>query len=85
MTKINIDNDTYEKIMARKEKQKEIFENISKERLMEIAHKMHTWIFIHSGDEYEVYEELGLSDEENLLFGYGGQYIIEKETTNEEN
>lgn len=28
---------------------------------------------------YEVYDELGLTDEENLLFGYGGQYSITTE------
>lgn len=78
MTTIKLDEIQSKLLEERKRKQKEIFENISKERLMEIAHKMHTWIFIHSGDEYEVYEELGLSDEENLLFGYGGQYTIAK-------
>ena len=60
-----------------KEKKREIFENISKERLMEIAHKMHAYIFLHTGDEQEAYDELGLTDEENLLFGYGGQIKVE--------
>ena len=43
------------------------------ERLLEIAMKMHTWIFLHAFDEQEVYDELGLTDEENAILGYGGQ------------
>ena len=62
-----------------KRKQKEVFENTSKERLMKIAFKMHLWIFKHCINEQEVYDELGLTDEENLLFGYGGQYSITTE------
>lgn len=46
------------------------------ERLLNIAKKMHTWIFLHTGDEQEVYDELGLTDEENTLLGYGGQFIL---------
>lgn len=67
-----------------KRKQKEVFENTSKERLMEIAFKMHLWIFKHCIDEQEIYDELGLTDEENLLFGYGGQFIITNENGDEE-
>jgi hypothetical protein len=46
------------------------------ERLKEIAHKMHLWIFLHSGDEQKVYDELGLTDEENAMLGYSGQFRI---------
>lgn len=46
------------------------------ERLKEIAHKMHLWIFLHSGDEQKVYDELGLTDEENDMLGYSGQFRI---------
>ncbi len=52
------------------EKDKEI------ERLKEIAHKMHLWIFLHSEDEQKVYDELGLTDEENDMLGYSGQFRI---------
>ena len=52
------------------EKDKEI------NRLKEIAHKMHTWIFLHSGDEQKVYDELGLTDEENARLGDSGQFRI---------
>lgn len=46
------------------------------ERLLHIAKKMHTWIFLNSGDEQKVYEELGLTDEENKILGYSGQIHI---------
>lgn len=46
------------------------------ERLKEIAHKMHLWIFLHSGDEQKVYDELELTDEENAMLGYSGQFRI---------
>ena len=46
------------------------------DRLKEIAHKMHLWIFLHSGDEQKVYDELGLTDEENSMLGYSGQFRI---------
>lgn len=44
---------------------------IEYERLLEIAKEMHLWIFLNSGDDYEVYKELGLTDEENLILGSG--------------
>lgn len=77
MTKIQMTEEQSRLYNEIQEKKREIFNNISKERLMEIAHKMHTYIFIHTGDEQEVYDELGLTDEENLLFGYGGQIRLE--------
>ena len=46
------------------------------ERLKKVAHKMHLWIFLHSGDEQKVYDELGLTDEENVMLGYSGQFRI---------
>lgn len=39
------------------------------DRLLEIAKKMHLWIFLHTSNEFEVYDELGLTDEENSLLG----------------
>lgn len=77
--KIQLDAEQSKKFEEIKQKKKEVFDNTSKERLLEIAHTMHTWIFLHSSDEQEIYGELGLTDEENFLFGYGGQYIISKE------
>ena len=43
-------------------------------RLKKIARKMHLWIFLHSGDEQAVYDELGLTNEENTILGYSGQF-----------
>lgn len=53
---------------------------VTYERLLEIAQKMHCWIFLNVGDEQEVYDELGLTDEENAILGYSGQMVI---STNE--
>ena len=47
------------------------------DRLLKIAKKMHLWIFLHSGDEQKVYDELGLTGEENEMLGYSGQFTIE--------
>lgn len=60
----------------RKQLQREIAEKISKERLLELCYKMHLWIFKNCIGEDEVYDKLGLTDEENFLFGYGGRYEI---------
>lgn len=46
---------------------------ISYERLLKLALKMHCWIFLHCADELEVYNQLGLTEEENYVFGYGGK------------
>lgn len=57
---------------------------ITYKRLLQIARKMHTYIFLNSGDEQEVYDELGLTDEENAILGYGGQFTVELEDINTE-
>lgn len=43
--------------------------------LLHAAKKMHTWIFLHSYDEQEAYDECGLSDEMNAELGYGGRLV----------
>ena len=55
------------------------------ERLHQIARKMHSWIFQHTFDEQEVYDELGLTDEENAFLGYGGSFTVEAVLTEGEN
>ena len=45
---------------------------VTYERLLEIARKMHCWIFLNTGDEQEVYDKLGLTDERPLLLSYWG-------------
>lgn len=52
-------------------------------RLLQIAHKMHLWIFLNSIDEQKVYDELGLTEEENYILGSFGKIIIE--TNNDQN
>ena len=45
-------------------------------RLKKIARKMHLWIFLHAEDEKKVYNELELTDEDNEMLGYSGQFIM---------
>lgn len=44
--------------------------------LLKIAKKMHLWIFLNCGDEAKVYEECGLTDEDNALLGYSGEFML---------
>lgn len=46
------------------------------ERLLKIAKNMHFWIWDHSFDEQEVYDQLGLTEEENYILGYGGSFKV---------
>ena len=39
-------------------------------RLEKIARKMHLWIFLNTDNEKKVYDELGLTDEDNAMLGY---------------
>ena len=43
---------------------------------MQIAKKMHLWIFLHTGNEFEVYNELELTEEENKLLGSSGKQFV---------
>lgn len=55
---------------------------VSKEEyshLLQIASKMHLWIFLHTGDEQKAYDEIGLTEEDNAILGYGGQFEIREE------
>lgn len=47
------------------------------EELMKAAKAMHTWIFLNSADEQAAYDECGLTDEMNMILGYGGQFVVE--------
>lgn len=54
-------------------------QKIEYDRLLQIAKKMHLWIFLNIGDEQSIYDELGLTKEENVILGYTGEYrIVEK-------
>lgn len=47
-----------------------------KKRLLEIAKKMHLYIFLNTTDEQKAYDEIGLTDEENAMLGYSGEFIL---------
>lgn len=49
---------------------------ISYERLLDIARKMHLYIFLNTIDEQKTYDELGLTDEENIILGYSGEFVL---------
>lgn len=51
----------------------DVVEKEKYDRLLKIAKKMHAWIFLNTGDEQAAYDECGLTDEENVLLGYGGK------------
>ena len=44
---------------------------------------MHLWIFLHTEDEKKVYDELELTDEDNEMLGYSGQFIMKGEKEND--
>lgn len=52
---------------------------MTEERLLQIARKMHLYIFLHCQNEQEVYDELGLTEEENRILGYSGEIKIKGE------
>lgn len=54
------------------------------EELLKAAKKMHTWIFLHTGDEQKAYDECGLSDEMNISLGYIGQVEFRAKRPEEE-
>lgn len=43
---------------------------ISYNRLLEIVEKIHLWFFLHTDNEDEVYDEIGITEEENRALGY---------------
>ena len=49
---------------------------ISYERLLHIARQMHLWIFLNCADEQKAYDELKITAEENVVFGYGGKLEV---------
>ena len=49
------------------------------EELLRVCAKMHAWIFLHTTDEQATYDEIGLTDKQNAMFGYSGQMILKAE------
>lgn len=54
-----------------------------RDHLLEIAEKMHEWIFLHSADEGEAYRKCGLTPEDNARLGYVGQFVVEAKPKDE--
>lgn len=50
-----------------------------RDHLLKACVSMHTWIFRHTFDEEAVYEECGLTDEDNARFGYAGSIMVQGE------
>lgn len=59
------------------EELKIIKKHLSYERLLQIARKLHLWVFLHSDYEEEEYKEMGLTTDENAILG--SIYVIDKE------
>ena len=49
------------------------------DKLLAAAKAMHTWIFLNTVDEFEVYDECGLTDEMNALLGSMGRFELKQE------
>jgi hypothetical protein len=58
---------------------------ISYDRLLYLARKMHLEIFLMTSDEEEVYNRIGLTPEENAILGYSGVYKFKPKEDNNEN
>lgn len=48
----------------------------SYDELLKAAQAMHTWIFLHSGNEELAYKACGLSDKMNAFLGYSGSLTL---------
>ena len=46
------------------------------EHLLSLSRRMHEWIFLYTVDEQEVYDKLGLTDEDNARLGYIGRAVL---------
>lgn len=58
---------------------------ISYDRLLYLARKMHLEIFLMTSNEEEVYNRIGLTPEENAILGYSGVYKFKTKEDNNEN
>jgi len=59
----------WEKALNADMRRRELRTQISYSRLYNIAHKMHTWIFLNTADHEAIFKEIGLSPEENEFLG----------------
>lgn len=57
----------------------EVVSKAEYDKLLTAAKAMHTWIFLNTVDEFEVYDECGLTDEMNALLGSMGRFELKQE------
>lgn len=56
-----------------------VIAKVEYDKLLTAAKAMHTWIFLNTVDEFEVYDECGLTDEMNALLGSMGRFELKQE------
>ena len=56
----------------------EVISKAEYDKLLAAAKAMHTWIFLNTADEFEVYDECGLTDEMNALLGSMGRFELKQ-------
>jgi hypothetical protein len=61
--------DEWDKALNADMRKRDLRTQISYSRLYNIAHKMHTWIFLNTADHEAIFKEIGLSPEENEFLG----------------
>ena len=61
--------DEWDKALKADIRKRELRTQISYSRLYNIAHKMHTWIFLNTADHEAIFKEIGLTPEENEFLG----------------
>lgn len=61
--------DEWDKVLKADMRKRELRTQISYSRLYNIAHKMHTWIFLNTADHEAIFKEIGLTPEENEFLG----------------
>ena len=61
--------DEWDKALKADMRKRELRTQISYSRLYNIAHKMHTWIFLNTADHEAIFKEIGLTLEENEFLG----------------
>lgn len=61
--------DEWDKALKADMRKRDLRTQISYSRLYNIAHKMHTWIFLNTVDHEAIFKEIGLTPEENEFLG----------------
>ena len=61
--------DEWDKALKADMRKRDLRAQISYSRLYNIAHKMHTWIFLNTADHEAIFKEIGLTPEENEFLG----------------